>query len=409
MSDIAAPVAPSGGGQAAPPTPSNFSSNMAAKNASGSTDANVLQPLTQRVADRFNKPATPMTDGSTFEGGQGRALERQDGNELAAPDPNAPVQEPGNELPPDPLEQQARADALAQKMLEGMSTGILPEEALDLVVKVPWGQGGTKEVPIRELIQGNMRQSDYTKAKTEIRAHADRLQQIESGLNNTIARFQQPETMFETLIDLGFRKQMQGMAKLVFKQWVEQEQVARALPAERQAAYRASIERQFELEDNQRAMTRKQAQLEQRNKQTVSQEQQHQNALHIQNQINQLRPLSFKAMGIQDAPYHRQVFENQLVAVIRESGRPFDGQITREEAWKAAQITREILEDDQASALANSQQQQPGQQQQPMSPLRLSPGANAPGSQQSRQAGQRRRPSQLDNDLRQRGGRAPGW
>lgn len=405
MMPAPAPQPAAGGGQAQPARPSNFSANMAAKNAQSSQNPSALgqSVLQPQPGSRFDKP---HVDGGAFEGNQQR--HENPGDQRPTPeeqnglgDPNAPPEQQTQ-----PLTDPERIQQLTETLNKALQTGQMPEELMDLMVKVPWGDGH-REIPTRELVNGFMRQSDYTRAKTEIRNETQRLQNVEQGLRTTFENFKTPESLHQQLMSLGFRKQLEGAARLVYKQWYEEEQVVRALPADKQHAYRAKLERARELEEQHASAMRRQQYLEQQAQNNQSQEAMQQSAQMIQNQINQLRPMAFKALGIVDAPYHRQLFERELVAVVQNSGQQFTGQITRQQAWEAAQSAKEILEDDQRQALSANTQPLGGNTAQPMSPLRLP--AGAPASQQMRQQGQRRRPGQFGDDMRQRNGGRPGW
>lgn len=391
------------GGQALPPRPGNFAANMGAKNAQQSGNPQTSQLLAPQPGSRFDKP---QVDGGQFEGNQQRHENPGDQRPPTAEEQQGLGNPDDPQQPPQTNEE--RLQQLQATLQQALQTGQMPEELLDLMVKVPWGENGHREVPARELVQGFMRQSDYTRAKTEIRNESARLQNIEQGLRGTFENFKTPETMHQQLMSLGFRKQLEGAARIIYKQWHEEEQIVRALPADKQHAYRANLERARQLEEQNASAMRRQQYLEQQAQQNTNQQAQQQNAQMIQNQINQLRPMAFKSMGIIDAPYHRQIFERELVAVVQNSGQPFNGQITRDQAWAAAQSAKEIIEDDAMNARANSQPgQQNGQGGQPMNPLRLPSGA--PQSQVQRQQGQRRRPGQFGDDMRSRTGGTPRW
>lgn len=413
MSEVMTPAPASGAsGGLAPATPSNFSQRVQQNTAvpSPQQPPQVPIPQPQRSWDQFgNKPAV---DGSSFQGtqqpGQGgeqageQAFDQQGQQQTDPNDPNAPVQQ----IPGMTPEQQ---QALMGKIQESFQTGVMPEELMDVwTVKVPWGEPGNfRDVPARELQKSFMRQSDYTRGKTQIQQHAGVLQKREQTLNGIFAKFDSPEGVVNIMRQLGKDDVLEAAGKEMLRSWWEEEKIVRSLPPQQQQAYRERMKRAKEAERN-AAMSARRAEEAERNAQgNQSQQVQQQRAEHIQRQMDQIRPMALRAHNIADTAYHRQVFERELVAVVQNLPYRFNGEITREMAWQAAQGATEIIDDDKRRALAaNTQQNQNGQNGQPMNPLRLPAGPNTM-TQQQRQNGQRRRPGDFGNDMKTRNGGRP--
>jgi hypothetical protein len=414
MAEIMTPAPASGASGGLPAaTPSNFGARVAANSAQQSQQQQpppqVPIPQPRQTWDQFGNK--PQVDGSQFEGAmqpgqappssgeeglQGEVLD-QDGNPVEGEQPPIPGMTP---------EQQQQ---LMAKIQESFQTGIMPEELMDMwTVKVPWGeQGNFKEVPARELQKSFMRQSDYTRGKTQVMEHAQTLQKREAGLNGIFAKFDTPEGMETMFRQLGKDDVAEAFAKNVLKKWWEEEKIVRSLPPQQQQAYRERLQKQKLLERSHAQEVRRREEAERVASTNQTQQQQQERAQFIQRQIDQMRPMAFKANSIADTPYHRSVFEKELVAVVNSLPYRWNGEITREIAWQAAQGAREIIDDDQRKALA-ANRQQAGNPQQPMNPLRLPAGPNSQTPQQ-RQNGQRRRPGQFGDDMRTRNGGRPAF
>lgn len=400
MEPLAGGAAP-GGGQALQPTAANFSANMAAKNGAQGPGVQGLNPQPTSVAaprvygsGEFAKPE--------FEVGQGEAQRQQNPGE----------QDPQNGLGELPDAQDGVDPAVAEaeafeKYKAAAASPELPEDFMDKLVPVPWGPNGeTRDVPVAEMRQGYMRQSDYTRSKQEIQAYAQRVQGAEQNVRNLLTDFQDPEKFYSHMLEMGLSKQMEAVAQKVYGEWFYERQILQSLPeGPRREDTKRLFQERRDAKDAARANARRAQQLEAQQSQSVNQQQQSENAQRVQNQINQLRPIAFKSLQIPDAPYHRHVFEQQLVGVVKSSGQPFSGTLTREQIMAAAQATREVLEDDAKLARA---QANPGQQQ-PMGPNRLPAGAPAPGSPQRYQNGGRKRTTDFASDMAKRnGGRYQG-
>lgn len=399
-------AAPAGNqGTMAPATPSNFSQRVAQNSAMPPPAA--IQPQPRQAWDQFQKPPV---DGSQFQqpGVQGQGTEQpgEQAFDQAEGGQQAQGEAEQGQLPGMTPEQQ---QALMAKITESFSTGVMPEELMDVwTIKVPWGEAGNfRDVPARELQKSFMRQSDYTAKTTQLRQFHEQTQRQQQGLNAIFSRMDTHEGLAQVMMQLGKPEVLEAAGKEALKKWWEEEKIARSLPADQQQAYRQRMQRAKEAERTAAMEIRRREDAERAANNNQGQQQQQQRAEYIQRQIDQMRPMAFKALGVIDTPYHRQVFENQLVAVVNALPHRWNGEVTREMAWSATQGAKEVIEDDQRRAMAaNTQQQQPGNQ--PLNPLRLPAGPNSQTPQQ-RQNGQRRRPGSFGDDMRTRNGGRPSF
>lgn len=295
----------------------------------------------------------------------------------------------------DPQAALSDAEMLARAK-EWQSGDLFPDELLDKLhpVKI---NGREQYVDGKELRQGYMRGGDYRRQFAEAQQVHQRAQQTEQYYQHHFEaiRPNQPaaaENMLEIYERNGYGETLEKVAVLIAKRRREVNRIAQgagyaamheygtqdendhrvmqAMEAARnrlKAAYAVETkERQLEFERSQLAQTKQQTQHQQETEQYK--------ALY-ERQLNQLRPLAFRANGIKDTAANRQAIARHLGNVIAAQG--FNGDITRDMLMEAARDLRDELADTQAQE--RSLDQRPTQpQRRPLPPRGAGMGSGAP-------------------------------
>lgn len=309
-----------------------------------------------------------------------RALEaRAEPEKAPVEEPQAqpdPQQQPDAEPTPETGEQEplsALSDQdIVAKYREWENSDLAPEEIFADKLHAVKVRGQERYVDYNELKQGYMRHGDYTARGTELKQREQQVQQSEQTYKQHFEAIRDPEQFLEIYERNGYGDTIEKVAERVAERRVEHRSLVRAAGramAERlgftheqiaagQADNHRSVVEAMQGADNRLKQARK-LEIEnrklagERERFTEQQKQQKHQAevqkyhQQYENQLNQLRPGSMKAHGLQDNPQNRAGFVRHLKQVIELEGLADSG-ITRQQTMSAARALREEQEDERA-------------------------------------------------------------
>lgn len=342
---------------------------------------------------------------------------------LGEPDPNDPAelaakaelertQGENNDLQPG--EQPEVPPDMAQayhEWKEWNDSLVLPEKLMDKTITVPWGdKGKTRDVPISEMKAGYMRQLDATRKN---QASADTMRQAQA-MNQNVARLMQdltqPQSMRTVLEDLGYGPVLRKVAESIYAEELQDEKVFYDLRRKgasdehlNMLRERLNAERNAKLEK--RAWERQRQQWEMEKQQQMQQRQQEQDGSQLKNQLDQLRPLAFKRLGMPDDAVHNNAFIQVFTSILQTGGAA--GRELRDVVLDAANGAKQLVEENISAVQAQAEEEaRRARTGAPLSPQRL-PGAPPRAGSGVSPAGQRRlSPADFDREMaRMDGGR----
>jgi hypothetical protein len=357
-------------------TPSNFDAHLATVDMSGPSDQG-MDSMDDSTGPSNDNNLRPQIERST----KAPAVEREEAS-LDPEDPEQRVDEDGQPYEFDgEQEQPDQEDEQEQEAPEGMpsyedlqelyqvtSGPELHEYFLDKTVPTPVN-GTMVPKTVRELQQGYLRMSDYSRGKQELAQHVKQAQAVIQQNRDLISRMADPKVLRAALKRLGpahekafHEAAYQYAAEFTAERKMTPEQRAR-VEAERKAAEYEERLREYEAQ----RMREQEAQREQPRAQLASQ---------IENHLTQNLPALWAQHGVHESPIAMQEFSAHLRAIW--DGRPE----TVDEALERATIaTAETLGDRVQQHQQHVQQRQPQRQQQPLPPRRLPSGGPArPGN-----------------------------
>ena len=263
---------------------------------------------------------------------------------------------------PEEIARRAETDAAAmEEWLAAKDSLTLPETFNDKLVSVPWGdKGEMRDVPISEMKEGYMRTLDHTRknqAAAEIRRQAE---QNNANMDRFLTEIQQPGQMRERLEDLGYGPVLHQVAEQIYAEKLAEERIFYDLKKKGASdehlkfmRERFANERKLQLENRattrQREQFRQQAQVRQ-NETAVQQQQQ-----QLTNQLNQLRPASFKKLGMPDDAIHNNAFQQVFLSILQTGGG--QGKQLREVVLEAATAAKQLVEEHISVARDNADQE----------------------------------------------------
>ena len=210
---------------------------------------------------------------------------------------------------------------------------------------------------VKELEQMAMRGGDYRQKSAELQNHQRAIAAERQSWQKHWEDIKDPDAFLEVYERNGYTDTLER----AFWKWAERKESERSIVR----ASGIDAMRRFQCnEHDQRvrdAMTRteqglaaarqadiRQRQLEFRERQLQQQEQQRQSQQTqeqwqgvYERQLNQLRPLAFRALGLKDNPTNRQMLNRHLWNAIQQN--KFDGNITRDLVMQAASDLEEEL------------------------------------------------------------------
>lgn len=399
---VAAPSAPAANPTAPSirPTVGNFMQAMELKNAS-----TILQPAPpQAPAPAAAKPADQPLLGTP----------PANDNEPAAPElGNEPAPELGNEgaLDNEPA-QLADVDLLA-KAREWQSSDYLPDDFLgklvEVEIKLDDGSKRTELVTAKEMRDGYLRQSALSRAQTRIHHERQQMQARDANVRAHFEKIQSPEAFLQEYEDRGYGPVLEQVALRIAERRVNErglieaagiaamqrygcDQNDRRVWDAKRLAEQEVVARRESAVELRRAQAERD-QLAQRTKQDSQQADVSAQAATMRKQLDQLRPIAFKAHRIHDNPSTQKEFARHLLAQMEVAG---SYEVTRDAVMTAARTLAEELEDARAqSAAAQAPRGTP-----PAKPRPLSPTASVAGRAVANGATRtRKRPSDLMTDL----------
>lgn len=333
----------------------------------------------------------------------------------APPDPNAPTEpaEPGDAEPAEPA-QLADVDLLAKARGWEQSEYLPPEfldKLIEVEIKLDDGSKRTEIVSAKEMKDGYLRQSALSRAQTRIHHERQQMQARDQNVRAHFEKIQDPDAFLQEYEDRGYGKVLENVAiRIAERRVAEREFVNAAGIAAMQkhtcdqndrrvydAMQRAekqvneSRDRAVEL----RRLGAERDQLAARRKQEDQQTGVNELAGTMRKQLDQLRPMAFRANRIHDNASTQKEFARHLLAQMEVAG---SYEVTRDAVMTAARTLAEELEDARRPPAAparngngNGQPQRP----RPLSPTSQVAGRSvAAGAQR-----QRKRPSDLMHDL----------
>jgi len=331
-----------------------------------------------RPESQATKPSNGQIDGQT----DGQNV---DGDELdALAGDESLEQEPG--IAPTDAE-------LLAKAKEWQSGDLFPDELLEKLhpVKV---NGRELYVDGKELRQGYMRGGDYRRQFQEVQVREQRAQQTEQFYQQHFEAVRDPNQMLEIYERNGYGETLEKVAVLIAQRRRETNRIVqgagyaamhqfntqdendhRVVAA--MEATRRRLQDANAVETEKRRIAFEKSQLQQTKQQTQHEQETERYKAVYENQLNQLRPLAFRANGIKDTAANRQAIARHLSNVIATNG--FNGDITRDMLMEAARDLREELDDRFAQERAADQQPRQGApQRRPLPPRGAGMGAGSP-------------------------------
>lgn len=284
-------------------------------------------------------------------------------------------QDPAAEQDVDP--ETEKRNALTEKFREQLESGVLKASDFnDVPFEFELPNGQTVKLTPKQLIAGNMRQSEFTRQlHTAQRAQSEASNLIHLEKQRRV-EWRNPHALMNGLTQMG----LQEAFVAAVDQHVQQEVQFRRLPPERQQAIRAQqqVEHMQQMYEQERQQLLQQLQQrDQPNEMAVTQ--------HFQNQLAQMMPAPFKKYALPtNHPYVRQEFLNALQTL-------YDGrELTADMVDQAAEATAELWHDKREEASARRNAQVRAAARGGALPARRSPGG--PGTSLSTN-GKRSRPS----------------
>lgn len=322
-------------------------------------------------------------------------------NELALgdPDPNDPaelaareaLQRDSQEAPPDnaddSMQHNAEADAAALDEWRKAKDDIrLQESFMDKVISVPWGdKGEMRDVPVAEMKAGYMRTLDHTRknqAAAEVHRQAT---QNNANMNAFLTDIQQPAQMRERLEDLGYGPVLHQVAEQIYAEKLAEERhfydlKKRGASDDTITFMRDRLSNETKLKLQARADARRIQQSEQQAQVRRSEEQQNEQGRQFTHQLNQLRPLAFKKMGMPDDAIHNNAFQQVLMSILQTGGG--HGKQLRDVVLEAAESAKQLVEEHISVAKESADQERLRSMggAQPLSPQRLAGQAPTQGN-----------------------------
>lgn len=289
---------------------------------------------------------------------------KEPGNVNAPQEGQQPTEETGSEQQPTEGEEQepltlSDRDALA-KFREWEQSGMFPEELESKWIHELKANGVMRYVDTKELKQGYIRGIDYRQGFEQIKAREESCNAKEQAWNQHFTDVKDPQTMLDVYEREGYEDTLMGVAKLLAERdrddrlqingagYAAMQRYGtndpndhRVVAAMQRCQERIAEQRKASLHAKRLEFREQQLKAEQeaqRSQQTVQQ-------LHQQydRQLNQLRPIAFKAFGFPDNPKNRAEFISHLGARLKQDGMP-EGGITQAVVMAAARDMAEARE-----------------------------------------------------------------
>lgn len=402
---VATPVAPAAAPAAAPgprPTISNFHRAMEAKNAAmfaAPTPAPAPTTLQPGPAPANNNAEAPTLLG---------APEPGDVAEPTGVDPAAPL----DELAPTPEPVPGLTDAeFLAKAREWQSSEYLPDDFLgklvEVEIKLDDGSKRTEVVTAKELKDGYLRQSALSRAQTRIHHERQQMQARDQNVRTHFERIQDPEVFLQEYENRGYGKTLEQVAiRIAERRRDERDYVnaagiaamqrhgcdqndRRVYDAMQRAEKQIAQSREHELELRRIQTERDQlaAQAQKQDKASNVQEL----AATMRKQLEQLRPMAFRAHRIHDNASTQKEFARHLLAQMEVAGT---FEVTRDAVMTAARVLAEELEDARRSP-APAPRNAPSPNGRALSPTSQIAGRTTTNGATNK----RKRPSELMSDL----------
>lgn len=264
-----------------------------------------------------------------------------------------------------------------QTWKERRQSPTLHEDEMEKLVAVPWREGETREVTVQEATRGYMRQVDYTRGTQETAQIRQQAEMTLQNVNRLLDAFTRPDTLRQRLEDLGHGDVLEKVAEAIYEErLVEEKQLYRLRKRGATDEELAGIRQVFAERRAANARARRleiQAQNNTNNYQQQQQQfQQQQQQEQFKNQLAQLRPAAFKAVGIPQDSMHEDVFGQQLIAVLNSPRAR--GMQLRDMVIEATHATKQFVEDRIAAHVAA---QAEAMRSQAAAPAPLSPSRQA--------------------------------
>jgi hypothetical protein len=335
----------------------------------------------------------------------------------AAPDAGgvdpSPATEP--EAPADPSAEPApEAPAIADgellaKAREWQANDYLPDEFLNKLVEVEIklddGTKRTQLVTAKEMKDGYIRQSALSRAQTRIHHERQQMQARDTNVRAHFERIQDPDTFLAEYENRGYGQVLENVAiRIAERRVAEREHVnaagiaamhkfgcdqndRRVFDAMQRAERQIAESREHALELRRVAAERDQ--LASQRKREDHDGGVREMAVSMRKQLDQLRPMAFRAHRIHDNPATQKDFARHLLAQMEVAG---SYEVTRDAVMNAARTLSEELEDSRrpAAPQANGRPVQ-----RPLSPTSQIAGRSVANGATR----QRKRPSDLMSDL----------
>lgn len=294
-----------------------------------------------------------------------------DPNQVKEP-PEAPSQELEEtpEVTPEggELEQESAPDALSDldalaRFREWEQGDMFPEELEGKLHELK-ANGVTRYVDTKELKQGYIRGVDYRRFHAEAQAVQQQHQRHQQSMQEHFEQVRDPGQMLEIYERNGYGDTLYQVAQLIAERDREDRGMVRAagidimqrkgitdpnhrevVDAMRRAEERVKALRKADIDARRNAFDRQQIDAERQQQQSQAKTKEHYAV--YENQLNQLRPLVFRAYGLPDSKANRAGLLKHLNAVVNQQGVPQEG-LTRELLMEAGRDLADELETERA-------------------------------------------------------------
>lgn len=276
------------------------------------------------------------------------------------PAPDQPADAPA-EAPPDQPAPPSDAELLA-KAREWQTSDYLPDDFLgklvEVEIKLDDGSKRTEIVTAKELKDGYLRQSALSRAQTRIHHERQQMQQRDTNVRNHFERIQDPDVFLSEYENRGYGKVLEQVAiRIAERRRDERDYVnaagiavmqrygcdqndRRVFEAMQRAEKQIAQTREHEIEL--RRIQAERDQLAQQAKQQDRNTNVQALAATMRKQLDQLRPMAFRAFRIHDNPATQKEFARHILAHMEVAG---SYEVTRDAVMTAARTLSEELED----------------------------------------------------------------
>lgn len=318
--------------------------------------------FSQRLEARQQAPVQPNEPKPTKGENMGDPNQLKEPGNLEPPegDPNQQAAPEGEEGAAEAEQQAESPVADPEKIAEWMNSDMFPEELESKWLHELKANGVVRYVDTAELKQGYIRGVDYRQFHAQAQAVTRQAEQQQASMRQHFEDVRDPAKMLEIYERQGYSDTLLGVARLIAERdrddramingagYAAMQRYAtndpndhRVVDAMKRCEERIKAQRATEVEGKRIAWEREQLQAQQRAQESQQKVQEH-HAVY-ERQLNQLRPLVFRAFGIPDSKANRAELNRHIGAVLSTDGLPPEG-LTRDLMMRAGRDMAESMD-----------------------------------------------------------------